>query len=71
MRDRIYRYAVRMGGFGITADEVAAKSGLVHNRVAPRISELRKEGRLIETTIRRPTRLGKSARVLIAAEFAS
>jgi predicted transcriptional regulator len=69
MRERILNYAKRCGAFGITADEVAAKSGLVHNRVAPRISELKRDGFLVETANRRRTRLGKSAMVLIAREF--
>lgn len=66
MRDRIYNFAVRRGESGITADEVADKAGLVHNRVAPRISELRRDGLLVETSRSRKTRLGRSARVLIA-----
>jgi len=71
MRDRIYRYALRVGERGITADEISDKAGLIHNRVAPRISELKRDGLLVETDRRRPTRLGKMARVLVAAEFAA
>lgn len=71
MRERIYKYAVRVGRLGITADEISDKAGLIHNRVAPRISELKRDGLLIETDRRRPTRLGKMARVLVAAEFAA
>ena len=66
MRERIYAYAKLKGSDGITADEVAERSGLVHNRVAPRISELRRDGLLVETDRRRRTRLGRTARVLVA-----
>lgn len=70
MRARIYKYALRVGEHGITADEISIKAGLVHNRVAPRISELKRDGLLVKTNKRRPTRLGKMARVLVAREFA-
>lgn len=70
MRERIYRYALRKGPLGITADEVAAKAGMVHNRIAPRISELRRDGLLVPTARRRQTRLGRPACVLVAKDFA-
>ena len=70
MRDRIMRYALRKGPAGITADEVAAKAGMVHNRIAPRISELRRDGLLVPTAVRRNTRLGRPACVLVARDFA-
>lgn len=66
MREKVYSFAVRRGTKGITADEVSIASQLVHNRVAPRISELKRDGRLVPTAVRRKTRFGKSARVLVA-----
>lgn len=64
-REKIYLYAVAQGERGITADEVAAEWGVTHNHVAPRISELRRDGRLVPTLKRRKTRSGCTARVLI------
>lgn len=66
LRDRIYNYALRRGEKGITSDEVVTASKITHNRISPRISELKKEGRLIPTSKTRKTQFGRSARVLIA-----
>ncbi len=49
-------------GNGATADEVAAAWDCSHNHVAPRISELQDDGRLVPRHTRK-TRAGRSARV--------
>lgn len=47
----------------MTADEVAASLGLDKLSVRPRISELAKQGKVIETGLRRANASGKSAMV--------
>lgn len=51
-------------GHDRTAEEIANRFGHALHRVAPRITELLKEGRLEETGERRPTLTGRSAKVL-------
>ncbi len=65
-RLRLLDLAIRRGDLGITADEVAALWRCSHNTVAPRMTELLRDGRLVRTDRRRPTRSGCSARVLVA-----
>jgi hypothetical protein len=61
---------------GATADECCAFLDLVHNSVAPRLTELKAQGLVLELydsrgkRVRRLTRQGCAAGVLIAAEFA-
>ena len=64
----ILEFSCGRGGF--TADELAAAWDCPANHVAPRISELLKSGRLIETGERRQTRSGSWAAVLEAADRA-
>jgi len=70
MRERIYRYALRKGDAGITTDEISMKAGLAPNCISGRISELKRDGLLVETSRHRKTRLGRPARVIVAREFA-
>lgn len=68
--DRIMVFAAGRGAYGLTADEVAENWQCVHNHVAPRISELKLSGLLVETKRTRRTRAGSHARVLVATQFA-
>jgi hypothetical protein len=65
VRLAIYAVARRRGSTGITADEVSAEWGSSHNHVAPRMTELKAAGLLVPTQIRRKTRAGRWARVLV------
>jgi len=62
--------------YGATADELCAALGMVHNSIAPRVSELKSRKLIIELydfngqRVRRKTRQGCAAGVLIASEFA-
>lgn len=67
--DRIMAFAVAREARGLTADEVAAEWQCSPNHCAPRISELKDEGRLVPTRHTRPTRSGSPARVLVAKQF--
>lgn len=68
-RMAIQALAKQRGLRGITTDEVAQHFNATPNSVSGRLSELKRDGLLIETDRRRPTRLAKMARVLVAAEF--
>ena len=61
----IYGYAATQKEDGVLADEVAEAFHCTHNHVAPRISELKREGRLVPIGKRRRTRAGSWARVLV------
>jgi len=63
--EEILEFSYGRGGF--TADELAESWNCSPNHVAPRISELLKSGRLIETGERRRTRSGSFAAVLTTA----
>lgn len=65
-RLKIVDYFVARGQEGATADEVVEAFETNHNHVAPRITELKADGRLLPTNERRPTRAGSSAAVLVA-----
>ena len=60
---------------GATADETCAALGMVHNSIAPRISELKSNKLVAELydsngkRVRRKARQGCAAGVLVAAEF--
>lgn len=64
----IQSFAKLNGSHGITTDEVAQYLSVPPNSVSGRLSELKRDGLLVETKNRRPTRMGKMARVLIASE---
>lgn len=67
----IQALAKQCGLRGITTDEVAQHFSTMPNSISGRLSEMKRDGLLIETKQRRQTRMGKMARVLIAAEFAA
>jgi hypothetical protein len=68
----IRRYQER----GATADEICAALNLGHNSIAPRLTELKRCGLITELfdangkRVRRQTRQGCAAGVVIASEFA-
>jgi hypothetical protein len=70
MYGRILGVARERAHFGLTADELAQRWTCSHNHVAPRISELAKQGKLIATGRTRLRRSGGCARVYILPEFA-
>lgn len=70
MRELIYRMALRRRKTGITTDEVSVLTDRAPNRISGRLTELKKEGRLVMTGRRRMTRLNKTAHVLVAAQYA-
>ena len=62
--------AVQCAYSGITADEVSGLWQCSPNHCAPRITELKAAGELVETNRTRLTRAGSPARVLVAKQFA-
>jgi DNA-binding transcriptional ArsR family regulator len=76
LRARSLAYIRQRRENGATADEVCAALGMGHNSIAPRLTELRAQGLitdLFERTgkrIRRKTRQGCAASVVVAMEFA-
>jgi hypothetical protein len=67
--NRIMDFAVARGTHGLTSDELVDIWQCEHNHVAPRVSELKQSGLLVETDFTRLTRHGCSARVLVAKQF--
>jgi predicted ArsR family transcriptional regulator len=67
----IQTLAKQRGLRGITTDEVAQHFDAPPNSISGRLSELKRDGLLVETQQRRQTRMGKMARVLVAKEFAA
>jgi hypothetical protein len=69
-------YIRRSGELGATADECCASLNLCHNSVAPRIVELKQSRLIVELynasgkRVRRQTRAGCAAGVVVAVEFA-
>jgi hypothetical protein len=59
---------------GATADEICAALGMVHNSIAPRVSELKSRGIITELydasgkRVRRKTRQGCAAGVFVVSE---
>lgn len=52
---------------GLTCDEVEVITGLTHQTASARIVELREAGKLVATSMKRPTRSGRNAVVYKAA----
>lgn len=71
VRRQVEEFVDTRGDDGATADEAAIIFGSSHNHVAPRMTELLADGRLIDSGRRRPTRSGRSARVLVTPRFAA
>src|SRR5713226_2376378 len=70
-RDRIMVFAIARGAYGLTADELTTAWQCSPNHVAPRISDLKGDGLLVETCRTRLTQAGNPARVLVAKQFAT
>jgi hypothetical protein len=79
-KERLRRVALERirdcGERGATADELCAALGMVHNSIAPRVSELKSKKLITELydvqghRVRRKTRQGCAAGVLVASEYA-
>lgn len=64
---RMARTAIRnAGGYGLTADELAANLAMDRYSVQPRTTELRRKGLIRDSGLRRPNATGKMAIVWIA-----
>ena len=70
-RDQILAFAVAQKAYGLIADELTAAWRCSPNHVAPRITDLKGDGLLVETSRTRLTRAGNPARVLVAKQFAT
>ncbi len=57
------------GRRGVTLDELSARFNVPANSFSGRITELKDLGSVVRTGERRPTRAGKSAAVIVAADF--
>ncbi len=68
---QIMLFATARETYGLIADELADAWQCSHNHVAPRITELKAAGLLVETGRTRLTRAGSPARVLVAKQFAT
>jgi len=63
LRNQILALVEASSGFGLTCDEAEARTGLSHQAVSPRFTELMAAKQIHYGTERRKTRAGKSARV--------
>lgn len=63
LRDRCLQ---ALSGAALTADEIAACIGEGILSIRPRITELRKRGKVVKTTLRRANASGRSAIVWVA-----
>lgn len=68
-RLRVYEHIQSCGVRGATNWEIAQAFGVEQSSVSPRVTELLVAGLVIDSKLRRPTRSGSEARVVIAAEF--
>lgn len=78
IRLQIIEHVRALGPEGAIPDEIVATWGTIHNHVAPRCSDLKRDGRLVPqfehkngklVPKRRLTRDGNTARVLVVPEF--
>lgn len=65
---RVVAFVRARGQRGATSDEVEVALGLPHQTVSARITEAKAAGELVMSGDRRPTRSGRNAAVLVAAE---
>jgi hypothetical protein len=63
-RMRIFEFVARLGANGATRDEISASLGMAAPSVGPRVLELINLKMLRESEQRRPTRSGRSAKIL-------
>jgi len=67
-RFAIWALAMSEGSRGVTTDEVSARMETTPNVVSGRMSELKRDGLLVPTNMRRVTRMGRMARVFVASK---
>ncbi len=70
LRRRVVEYVRARGAFGATSDEIESGLGLPHQTVSARITEAKAAGDLVPSGLRRPTRSGRNAAVLVVAGVA-
>jgi hypothetical protein len=68
-QDTILAFLRRQGAHGGTRQEIHLETGIDGNSVNPRVAELLKDGRAVETQRQRPTQSGRGAQVVVAREF--
>ena len=65
---QVYDVIADRGAHGATADEVGEILGWSHQSYSPRVSTLKRDGRIVATWRRRKTRAGNDAEVLVTPE---
>jgi hypothetical protein len=65
-RRRVFRFIRSRGQYGATTDEVAAVFRVDPNAVSGRLTELKRDGLVVKSGVRRPTRSGSMAAVVVA-----
>lgn len=70
LAQRVYRYIQEQGEHGATNEEIEYALGMSGNTVRPRVDDLKKAGRIVDSGARRRTRSGRQARVVRVAECA-
>lgn len=70
LRDWVLRAIREAGPDGLTDDEGEALTGIIPQTYTPRRGELAKQGLIVATDRRRPTRSGRPACVWVASEHA-
>ena len=71
LRDRILRFVTSRGVHGATDDEGETTLGIMAQTYTPRRGELVRQGLLVDSRERRPTRSGRPATVWVTPEHAS
>ena len=71
LRRRVISFVRERGEHGATSDEIELALGLPHQTVSARITEAKAGGDLVPSGRRRLTRSGRSAAVLVVADYAS
>lgn len=66
LRRRVIAFVRSRGEHGATSDEIEVALGLPHQTVSARITEAKAGGDLVPSGVRRLTRSGRSAAVLVA-----
>ncbi len=71
LRRRVVAYVRERGELGATSDEIEVALGISHQTVSARITEAKAGGELVKNGMRRLTRSGRSAAVLVAVAMES
>lgn len=67
-RARIFQFILERGEYGATDDEIETALGMSHQTASARRYKLHREGALVRTDWKRPTRTGRQAFVYQAVE---